>query len=270
MGRLNLFAKGNVDVHDVLHSCSINGALRWNGINDVLRERHPGTLIRVRHETWTRSDALLAAPGRPPDSLPARDLPLGAHPLAAQFSTALFDAAPEAFVLSIQPDVATSLRRHRRDGFLLYPAGCETWPPEDRAWLRAEFEPVEPLTAEASMRNLSAIVDRIRRRSDAPILVFNLSPVVPGEAIHCFQGMGETFSTRVRRFNLALTELSEQTGASIVDVDALLARAGADALKIDAMHLSPAGCRLVAGEVARVLADLGLLTAAPELSCAPA
>jgi hypothetical protein len=56
-----------------------------------------------------------------------------------------------------------------------------------------------------------------------------------------------------------LTELSESTGISIIDVDTIVARHGADALKIDAMHLTPAGYELVAYEVVRVLDDLGLI-----------
>jgi lysophospholipase L1-like esterase len=38
-----------------------------------------------------------------------------------------------------------------------------------------------------------------------------------------------------------------------------LARHGAEALKIDPMHLTPQGYRLVAEEVVRVLDDLGVL-----------
>jgi hypothetical protein len=112
------------------------------------------------------------------------------------------------------------------------------------------------------MRNLAAVMARLQRCSAAPILVYNLSAIVPGEWIHCHQGSGEILSTRIRRFNLALTELSEQTGISIVDVDAIVARAGADRLKVDYWHLTAEGCRLVAEEVVRILEDLGCLPAA--------
>ena len=42
-------------------------------------------------------------------------------------------------------------------------------------------------------------------------------------------------------------------------VDSLLARKGADALKLDPVHLTPQGYRLIAEEVVRVLEDLGVL-----------
>jgi lysophospholipase L1-like esterase len=266
--RLSLFAKGNVDVHDSLHSCVVAGELQWNGVNDILRQRHPGTLIRLKHETWTRSDALLAARGRVPDELKARELPLGAYPLDSQFSTALFETRADAIVLSIQPDTATGLLRRRGDGFLFYPNDSVRWPPADRAWLSGAFEQVAQLDVEASMANFEQIVERIRLGSEAPILIYNLSPIVPGEMVHCLQGMGETFATRIRRFNLGLADLSERTGVSIIDVDSLLARKGADRLKLDAFHLTAEGYRLIAEEVVRVLEDLGLLEPQEAVECA--
>ena len=53
--------------------------------------------------------------------------------------------------------------------------------------------------------------------------------------------------------------MSRQTGISVVDVDAVVARAGAARLKLDALHLTAEGYRLVAAEVVHILADLGCL-----------
>ena len=83
--------------------------------------------------------------------------------------------------------------------------------------------------------------------------------MVPGERIHSHEGLDELFSTRIRRFNLGLIRLSQETGISIIDVDGLLARAGAEQLKLDTIHLTGEGSRLVAEEVVRVLDDLGCL-----------
>jgi hypothetical protein len=259
VSRLTIFAKGNLDVRDSLHALRLGGALAWNGLNEVLRARCPGVVARVRHETWARSDALLEAQGVVPPALAERSLPLGAYPAASQFSRAVFETDADAVVLSIQPDLNTTLVRHRRDGFLFYPNDWRAWPAEDQAWLREAFEPVGLLDAATSMANLARVVARIRARTSAPILVYNVSGVVPGEQVHAHDGLGDIFSTRIRRFNLGLIELSQQTGISIVDVDAIVARAGADRLKYDAMHLTGEGCRAVAEETARVLADLGCL-----------
>ena len=259
MRRLTFFIKGNVDVHDSLHSCRIGGELAWNGINDVFRASHPGCLARVKHETWTRSDALLQSDGHVPEALSSRQLPLGAYPAAGQFSRAIFETKADAIILSIQPDIATVLVKHKREGFLFYPSESERWRADDRQWLKTDFETMRNLDVAESMTNLALLIENIREQSEAPILIYNMSPITPGETIHCHQGIGEAYSTRIRKFNLGLIELSEKTGISVIDIDSLLARKGADVLKLDTIHLTPPGYRLVAEEVVRVLEDLGVL-----------
>jgi hypothetical protein len=255
--RLNLFVKGNTDVRDSLLCSRIGGTVAWNGINEVIRPQFPGTVVRIRHETWSRSDALLAAADVVPPELLARPLQLGPYPAESQFSRALFTTPCEAVVLSIQPDVMWRLCRHRRDGYLFNPSEWQKWPSEDRQWLRDNFEDAGFLGPGASMDNLARICDQLRAKGDLPILVYNMSAAVPGEQVHCHEGLGEILSTRIRRFNLALVELSQRTGISVVDVDAVVARTGADRLLVDPSHLTAEGCRLVAEEVVRILHDRG-------------
>lgn len=256
MRRLTLFAKGNNDVRDSLHSMRVAGEVRWNGVNELVRARFPGTLVRVRHEVWTRSDALLNANGTIPAALSTWQLPLDPYTPAAQFSQALFETDADAIVLSVQPDLVTQLLEHRRDGYLFYPQNWPSWSAADKLRLRNEFAPAPALDVDLSMRNFARIISRVRERSPVPILIYNLSSVVPGETVHCHQGLGEILSARIRKFNLGLIELSEKTGISVIDVDAILARAGAQRLKIDALHLTAEGYRLIAEEVVRVLDDL--------------
>jgi hypothetical protein len=264
LNRLTLFAKGNLDLRDTLHSLRLGGTLGWNGVNEIVRERHPGWTIRFRHETWSRSDALLEAAGAVPAELAERDLPLSSHPAASQFSTALFETDADAIVLSIQPDLMISLVRNRRHGYLLLPSGWPDWPLKDQAWIREDFASDPALSVARSMENFTRIIERIRASTPAPILVYNVSSALAGDQVHVHQGMEDAFSTRIRQFNLGLIELSQKTGISVIDVDAILARAGADRLKLDALHLNPEGCRLVAAEVVRVLDDLGLFQAAED------
>jgi hypothetical protein len=256
---LTIFAKGNLDVRDSLHSLKLGGTVLWNGINTVIRERHPGVVVRLKHETLARTDALLAAAGTVPDLLSSCTLPMGPHSLASQFSDAIFASDHDVVVLSLQADLSVQLLRHRREGFLLMANEYESWPSEGRRWARAEFEVSDFLDAETSMANLAGIIARIRERSQSPILIYNVSSVVPGDEVHCHQGLDDLFATRVRRFNLALVDLSQRTGISVIDVDRIVARGGADRLKIDTLHFTAEGCRLVAEEVVRVLADLGCL-----------
>jgi hypothetical protein len=255
--RLTLFAKGNVDVRDSLLYSRVSGAIQWNGINEVMRQKFPDVTIRVRHETWTRSDALLQARGIVPEELHAKKLPLGPYPAESQFSRAVFNAPRDVVVLSIQPDLMFPLYRHRRDGYLFYPEGLETWPPDEQRWFHEEFTSTGYLDVQTSMEQLAAFCTQLRASSEVPILVYNVSAVVPGEQVHCYEGLGETFSTRVRRFNLAMIELSQKLGISVVDVDTVVARAGADRVKLSPIHLTAEGHRLVAEEVTRILNDLG-------------
>jgi len=141
----------------------------------------------------------------------------------------------------------------------MYPRDSERWSVDDQQWLKTNFERLGFLELAESMANLTLIIEKIREQSEAPILIYNMSAIVPGEAIHCYQGVDESYSTRIRRFNLGLIELSEKTGISIIDVDSLVARKGADILKIDTVHLTPEGFRFVTEEVVRVLGELGVL-----------
>jgi hypothetical protein len=248
-----------VDIHDSLHSCRLGGELAWNGVNEALRVSHPGCNARLKHETWTRSDALLRAEGTVPETVSRRPLSLGSYPAASQFSRAIFDTKAEAILLSIQADVTNQMLKHKSEGFLLHATDSQKWSAEDKAWLKSDFQFLGLLDVAESMANFASIVQRIRKQSEAAILIYNMSPIVPGDTIHCHQGMGESYSTRIRKFNLALIELSEATGISIIDVDTLVARKGADLLKLDAAHLTPLGYQMIAEEVVRVLEDLGVL-----------
>jgi len=261
--RLTLFAKGNLDLRDTLHALRIGREVVWNGIGEVVRARRPGWSVRVRHETLTRPDALLAATGVVPPELAERNLDLGAYPAESQFSTAFFEADCDAVVLSIQPSVKMSLWRRRGAGWLFMPESWSLWSKTDQTWLRENFDDLGPAGVEQAMRDLAEVVARRRETSAAPILIYNLCAAMPGEHLHVHAGMEDILSTRVRRFNLGLVELSQATGISVIDVDAVLSRAGADRLRYDPMHLNTEGCRLMTEEVADVLEDLGLFEGDP-------
>lgn len=258
---LTIFAKGNLDVRDSLHALRRGETVVWNGVNEIVRARFPGASVRVRHELWTRSDALLEATGGIPPALLNRGFPLDPYDLTTQFSRAVFDSDADAFVFSLQPDVMTALVRHRRDGYLLYPHDREKWPGDDQRRLAEEFTPASFLDVEQSMRNISEIVTRMRANTDAPILIYNMSAVVLGESVRCYTGLPEVLSTRIRRFNLGLTELSRETGVSVIDVDRIVACGGADRLKLDTLHLTAEGCRAVAGDVVDALDELNCFAA---------
>lgn len=256
MARATIFVKGNSDVADALFACG-EGDERWGGINEALRAVGSADRARVRHETMTRSDALLEATGDVPEAL--ADLPFDwPYGTSSQFGAAFFDGGSDALVLSILPDVTTTLLRHRPSGRLFHPGPTVARAPELRLRLKAECDRMPLLEPERSMDNLAGIVARVRERSSAPVLVFNLSSVVPGDRLSSHRGMAETLSVRIRRFNLALIELARLPGVHIVDVDRVIASAGAAHLKLDGVRVNVAGSRLVAEETRRILADAGV------------
>jgi hypothetical protein len=262
---VRIFARGNADVRDSLLWSRVGGVLQWNGINEVLRASYPGVIARVKHETCARID-LLPLPGETlscPSEALARRLPSGAHPIARQHRSALFDAPADAVVLSLQSTVVNFLVRHKREGWLLLPDDIDAWDPDSRAWLQSECENAPSVPLETIMKRLEQLVDAVHERLGAPVLVYNLSPVVPGEQMHSWLGAEDALGLRVRRFNLGLAELSTRCDFSIVDVERIVACAGAARLKVDLVHLTDEGLRLVAAEVARILAHRGCFDPVP-------
>lgn len=258
MRRLTVFAKGNVDVHDSLVYSRVNEKIEWNGLNVPIAERHADWVVRVRHESCARWDRAGIPAGPIPDELAARKMNLGTMTLQSQFSSALLAQPADVAVLSIQSDVTNVLRRHRRDGYCFLDAGLGT--DDDTRWIADECTLVPHCTPQESMGNLGRIIDGIRAASNATILVYNMSSVAPGERLDSYRGLEDALSLRIRRYNLALFDLAkERDDFTVVDVDQIVARAGADRLKLDCLHYHRDGYRLIAAEVLRILEDRGQL-----------
>ena len=255
MKRIRLFLKGNVDLHDSLHSCRINNTICWNGINQIQNLIDANIRIQIKHETWTRSDALLECSGTVPLSLKEKPLRLDAFSAASQFSEQLFTSEADAYVLSIQPDITVSLVRHRKERYLFHPAHFSHWSEEEIIWFKGNFEAVEPLTPQESMNNLRLIIERLRKKTSAPIMIYNASFVIPGDHAHCHAGLTDSLSTRIQKFNLGLIDLSNETGISIIDVNRILACHGVDRTKLSTWHLNEVGLRLIAQETSSVLQE---------------
>jgi hypothetical protein len=257
VARLNVVLKGNFDVHDSLAYSRVNGEIQWNGINALLAEHHPGFIARAYHEPCARWDVLGIEGAKVPIDLDARKLDLGAFTLDVQFRSKLLDHPADVVVLSIQPDVMTQTVRHRREGYEFLPAFNDAWGAEDRRWLDEEFAMVPLSTPAASMKQLSLILRSIRARSSPSVLVFNMSSCIVGDRVTSYSGLEDALSTRIRAFNLALIEIAPELDISIVDVDHIVAQAGATRTKVDATHYTPIGYRLIAAEVLRILEDYG-------------
>jgi hypothetical protein len=254
--RLNLLVKGNVDVHDSLIYSRVGGEIRWNGLNALVAQRHPDWVVRTKHEVCARWDHMGVGEGAPPRALVERRLPLGAFSPEAQFRSRLLDPA-DVIVLSVQADVSNVLLRHREEGYLFFPHLSQQWGPADVRWAAKEFESVGLTRPSSSMESLGHLCRVVRERSTATILVYNMSSYIPGERIHSHRGLGDSLSTRIRAYNLALIEGARHLPIFIVDVDRVFAEQGARRMKLDAFHWSLEGQQAIAAEVLDVLEHCG-------------
>ncbi len=262
---LRIFAKGNVDVRDSLLWSRVNGQVGWNGLNQLFREQGRRQVARIRHETAIGFD-FIPLPDRPAPAIAPEllaHLPAGeSYPLAQQRQTALFEKPADLVVLSLQPDLMNQLALHRASASKFYPEYADRWGPAARDWFARECAPGGLSAVDDAMAALERLLDAIDERLRAAVLVYNICPIVPGERIPSYLGAGDALALRAKRLNLALAELSTQRDFSIVDLERLSASAGAARLKVDMLHFTDEGWRLIAEEVARIAGERGLLDGA--------
>lgn len=145
-------------------------------------------------------------------------------------SAAMLAAAPDIVVLSIADDVR-----------LLSSRGAN---PE---------QAVQDVKAD-----LVAIVDAIKDKLGAHVLVANASTIDPNDATHNYHGLdADPLPLQVHRLAHMLVGVSHEEGISIVDVDRLIAEMGATGNVEAAMTYGPGACAKIAAEVVRILEDYG-------------
>lgn len=138
-----------------------------------------------------------------------------------------------AVFLSIAPDVARTLYRHRRHGFLVDPG--EWWINQPMksvlsdlsaaTWFNENFASVGKISVDEFRQNYSKIIRTLKNSTGARILVFNVLATEPGSQGRNYQSMKKYLNPRRREFNLALEDLSRELGFTIVDVDRILSEA---------------------------------------------
>lgn len=123
----------------------------------------------------------------------------------------------------------------------------------------------DPGQAMLSFReDLIAVIDEIKERAGAHVLLCNVSTFDPSDNTSNFSGRDpEPFPMRAHRVDLALLNISHLLGVSLIDVDRLTAEAGCETVVPASCELSPAGSALLRDETARVLADYGFFDARP-------
>jgi hypothetical protein len=124
-------------------------------------------------------------------------------------------------------------------------------------------QPADDLIA-AIDGDLVALIQGIKEKLGAHILVANLSTYDPGEPPVSYAGLAaEPFVLRAHRLDMLAVEVSHREGVSIVDVDRLLAELGADGTVTGPAEYGPAAQAVIASEVVRILADYGFFDDRP-------
>ena len=175
---------------------------------------------------------------------------------------------PDAILLSILSE-SSLLMRHKRLGYAMqiHSYRLSETGPAFHAWLRANFEQVRRSLADVA-HDLGRLVDAVRSRGPAEILVLNAMSTLGTEQVQCYASferpLGKTLGTvRAREVNALLHDLARSHGIRIVDADALAAEYGAREHIPDRVHSSGTLQQATRDEILRILAACGVRGFAP-------
>lgn len=171
-----------------------------------------------------------------------------------------------AVILSIAPDIGRVAYRHKRHSLIVDPGSAWLEKAVDRflsklsaaEWFRNNFTSIGLMSVETSMKNFSRIIDEVRSRTNAQVLIMNVLGPEPRGEVHTYQLVRDPMVSRRREFSIALTELSKRKDFSIIDLNRTYQRAGI-ADHLDWMHPHPSKHSAVGGELFRILREIGVL-----------
>ncbi len=170
---------------------------------------------------------------------------------------------PDAILLSVLSE-SSLIMRHKRLGYAMQIHGYRLGEtsPAFHAWLRASFEQVRRSLADVA-QDLGTLVETLRARGTAQILVLNAVSTLGTEQVQCYapfeRPLGRTLGTvRAREVNAMLHDLVRSHGIRIVDCDALAAEYGARRHIPDRVHSSGVLQQATRDEILRILQACGV------------
>ncbi|MFV2001279.1 MAG: hypothetical protein ACC654_13025 [Acidimicrobiia bacterium] len=266
--RFGVFGMGGCDMRTI-----VGAGPRLAEVSD--RTLCIGSFAKVDH---TRSDLLLQTLD-PPDESVTSEVVERLGLIDSYFSPVLFEedfAVPSQFglgmfpkdviVLGISSDVVRTLYRHREHGFLVDPGGW--WLTADMGavlndlsavkWFAANFVKVHRIPVDESMANFGRIIEEVRGRTGAFVVVLNVLTVDPGSSFLGYRHANSPNRVRRREFGLAAAELSARQGVPLLDVDRLTKEIGISG-QADFVHYTPEQKSHIAREFAELLIDAGVV-----------
>ncbi len=170
----------------------------------------------------------------------------------------------DVIVLGIASDEVRQVYRHREHGFVVDPGGW--WLNQDLnnvlddlsavEWFRTKFKRAGRMSLDDFRKNNARLVTETRERVGAHIVYYNTMVVDPANPTHNYQLVKAAHNVRRREFTIALAELSQDLGFSIVDVDRILKLTGAEE-QVDFAHFPVDRMMPIGAELHRILRSLG-------------
>jgi hypothetical protein len=241
------------------------------GAGPLLAEEFDGTLCvgSFAKADHTRSD-LIVQTLDPPDPSSTSDVMQRLGLIDDYFSPTLFEPRfgvpsqpwfglfpKDVVVLSISADVGRTLYRHREHGFLVDPGGW--WLTTDMnvvlddlsvvKWFAANFVKIRRISVEESMANFERIIEEVRERTGAFVVMMNVLTVDPGTSSFDYNHANSPNRMRRREFCLATADLAARQNVPLLDVDRLTKELGISD-QADFVHYTPAQKRHIAREFA--------------------
>lgn len=167
--------------------------------------------------------------------------------------------------LTIGPNLVRSAYRHRESGLIVDPGGWWLNQSMDTVlgdlsaarWFRDTFEGIGRLTVEDFHESFGRVLQEVRIRTRAQVVVFNTLVVDPGSQAHNYRFLPSSPTLRRRRFALALASLAHELDVHLVDVDRLLKGTGVDS-QVDFAHYSTTEQGRIAEAAFGLLDDAGV------------
>lgn len=230
-----------------------------NGISDARSDLLLQGLEGVPPElTAEVTERLHLAPGYFSDDLFAPTFTVPMAPMLGEFKK-------DVVVLSMGPNLVRTLYRHREHGFLVDPGGWWLNQSMDKVignldnakWFSKTFESIGKMSLDQFRRDTGRLVQEIKQRTGAHVLMFNVLDLEPGNTTHSYRYLTSRHLFRLREFPAALSSLAHELDFQVVDVDHVVKGAGAGN-HIDFAHFPSELEEPVAREALRALTSLGL------------
>jgi hypothetical protein len=264
---LRVLAQESPDIVASLLGLGTDAGRSGPALQELIREKYNGAFsVELSGLPASRSDVLLQQLEHVPipESLrrPALEHGLDLREVGLQGQPA--EESIDVVVLSILPDLQSEVWRHERTGLLVQPPAHwdQDWTPAQKSWFSEAFTSMGPVSPEQFRGSLQQVVRSIKRRLNVHVIVYSASPIDPGDDVHNYHGVEDTFSLRVHRFNHALAQLSVLEGISIVDAERIMAEHGEEHL-LGRLRYSDRVSLALRADFLRILEDIGFFEARP-------